>query len=81
MQTKPRHTVVIIPNDKRLEVSYYTSDLKLKEKEKKEYTSLVIQLHDCHSSIKIPKSKVKSADDIEAIVHRTVINARGHLCD
>lgn len=81
MQTKPRHTVVIIPNDKKLEVSYYTSDLKLKEEEKKEYTTLVIQLHDCHSSIKIPKAKVKRADDMEAIVHRRVINARGHLCD
>ena len=50
MQTKPRHTVVVIPNDKKLEVSYYCSDLKLKEKEKKDFTDLIIQLHDCHSS-------------------------------
>lgn len=79
MQTKPRHTVVVIPNDKKLEVSYYCSDLKLKEKEKKNFTELVIQLHDCHSSIKIPKAK--DTHDIEALVQKTVINARGHLCD
>ena len=81
MQTKPRHTVVVIPNDKKLEVSYYCSDLKLKEKEKKDFTDLIIQLHDCHSSIKIPKAKIKNPDVVEAIVQKTVINARGHLCD
>jgi hypothetical protein len=81
MQTKPRHTVVVIPNDKKLEVSYYCSDLKLKEKEKKDFTDLIIQLHDCHSSIKIPKAKIKDPDVVEAIVQKTVINARGHLCD
>ncbi|MDB5198244.1 MAG: hypothetical protein JWO92_207 [Chitinophagaceae bacterium] len=81
MRTKSRHTVVIIPNNKKLEVSYYTSDLKLKEKEKKDFTDLIIQLHDCHSSIKISKEKIKDAGDVEAIVQKTVINARGHLCD
>lgn len=81
MRTKSRHTVVVIPNDKKLEVSYYTSDNKLKEKEKKDYTDLIIQLHDCHSSIKIPRAKIKDAEDVEKIVQRTVINARGHLCD
>ncbi len=81
MRTKPRHTVVMIPNDKRLEVSYYCSDNKINEQEKEDYTNLIIQLHDCHSSIKIPKSKVKSALVIESIVQKTVINARGHLCD
>ena len=81
MQTKPRHTVVVIPNDKKLEVSYYCSDLKLKEKEKKDFTDLIIQLYDCHASIKIPKAKIKNRDVVEAIVQKTVINARGHLCD
>lgn len=81
MQTKPKDTVVIIPNDKRLHVSYYCSDVKLKEKEKNKFTNLVIQLDDCHSSIKIPKEKVKEPGTVEALVHRTVINARGHLCD
>ena len=81
MQTKPRHTVVVIPNEKRLEVSYYTSDRKMKEKENKDFIDLVIQLHDCHSSIKIHKAKAKDPDGVEAIVQKTVINARGHLCD
>jgi hypothetical protein len=81
MRTKSRHTVVVIPNDKKLEVSYYCSDQKLKEKEKKSYTDLIIQLHDCHSAIKISKEKIKNPEEIEAIVQKTVINARGHLCD
>ena len=81
MQTKARHTVVTIPNDKKLEVSYYTSDGQLTEKEKKDFTDLIIQLQDCHSSIKIHRKKAKDPDDVEAIVQKTVINARGHLCD
>ena len=81
MKTKPQHTVVVIPNDSKLEVSYYCSDTKLKEKEKKNFTDLIIQLHDCHSSIKIPKSKVNDPGDLEALVQKTVINAKGHLCD
>lgn len=81
MQTKARHTVVTIPNDKRLEVSYYTTDRQLTEKEKKDFTDLIIQLQDCHSSIKIHRKKAKDPDDVEAIVQKTVINARGHLCD
>ncbi len=81
MQTRPKHTVVVIPNNSKLEVSYYCSDKKLKEKEKKDFTDLIIQLHDCHSSIKIPKSKIKDENDLEAIVQKRVINARGHLCD
>lgn len=81
METKPKDTVVIIPNDKRLHVSYYCSDRKLNEKEKDKFTILVIQLDDCHSSIKIPKEKVKERGVVEALVHKTVINARGHLCD
>ena len=72
MQTKPRHTVVVIPNDKKLEVSYYCSDLKLKEKEKKDFTDLIIQLHDCHSSIKISRSKVKDPGNVEAIASGTL---------
>jgi len=81
MQTKPRHTVVTIPNDIKLEVSYYTSDRQLTEKEKKEFTDLIIQLQDCHSFVKIHRKKVTDPEDVEAIVQKTVINARGHLCD
>jgi hypothetical protein len=81
MRTKSKHTVVVIPNEKKLEVSYYISDNKLSEKEKKQLTNLVIQLHDCHSSIKIPRTKIKDAEAVESLVQKTVINARGHLCD
>ncbi len=81
MQTKPRHSIVIIPSDKKLEVTYYCSDVKVKEKERKDFADLIIQLHDCHSSIKISKSKIKHPANVEAIVQKTIINARGHLCD
>ncbi len=81
MRTKAKHTVVVIPNDRKLEVSYYCSDQKLKEKEKKAFTDLIIQLYDCHSAIKISKEKIKNPEEIEAIVQKRVINARGHLCD
>lgn len=81
MRTKARHTIVQIPNEKKLEVSYYTSDVKVKDKEKMDFTDLIIQLHDCHSSVKILKAKIKDPQQIEAVVQKTVINARGHLCD
>ena len=78
MQTKPMHTIVVIPNNKKLDVSYYCSDRKVKEKEKNDFSDLIIQLHDCHSAIKISKTNIK---DVEAIVQKTVINARWYLCD
>ncbi len=81
MHTKQKHTVVVIPNDSKIEVSYYCSDKKIKEKEKKNYTDLIIQLHDCHSSVKISRSKVDDSNHLEALVQKIVINARGHLCD
>lgn len=81
MQTKLKHTVVVIPNNKKLEVSYYCSDKKLKQKEKENFIDLFIQFHDCHSSIKIAKTKAKDENGLEATVQKTVINARGHLCD
>ena len=81
MQTKPMHTIVVIPNNNKLEITYYCSDTKLREKEKGNFTNLVMQLHDCHSYVKISRSKVKDAGAIEALVQRTIINARGHLCD
>lgn len=81
MKTITTQTIVVIPNNKKLEISYYCSDTKLSEKEKEKLTNLIIQLHDCHSSIKIPRSKINNADAVEAIVQKTVINARGHLCD
>ena len=78
MQTKPMHTIVVIPNNKKLDVSYYCSDTKVKQKEKNDFADLIIQLHDCHSAIKISKTKM---EDVEAIVQKTVINARWYLCD
>lgn len=81
MKTTPTQTVVVIPNNQKLEITYYCSNKKLREKEKEDYTNLIMQLHDCHTYIKIPRSKVKNPAAIEALVQKTIINARGHLCD
>lgn len=80
MQTRPKHTVVVIPNEDKLEVSYFLSDKKVKEKEKKNYIDLIIQLHDCHSTFRIDRSILKNADAVEAMVQQRVINVKGHLC-
>ena len=80
METKPRHTTVLMPDDSHLDVTYYCSDAKLKEKEKQQLTQLFIQLHDCISAIKIEKSTCKKKDELEHIVHNKVINEKGHLC-
>ena len=78
MQTKPRNTIVLMPNDTLLEVTYYCTDANLKEKEK--LTQLIIQLHDCICARKIEKSISRKKNELETIVHNKVINAKGHLC-
>ncbi len=80
MQTKPMFTVVVIPNEDKLEVSYFCSDNRLQEKDKKDYTNLIIQLHDCHCTYRISKKACTDKKELEHIVHNTVINAKGHLC-
>ena len=80
MQPKSRNTIVLMPDDSHLEVIYYCTDGKLKEKEKEKLTQLFIQLHDCISTMKIEKSISKNKHELEHIVHAKVINAKGHLC-
>lgn len=80
MQTKQKHTIVVMPDNKKLDVSYYCSN-GIAKNGNQSMVNLVIQLDDCHSSIKIPKTKVKDQNELESIVQKTVINARGHLCD
>ncbi len=80
MQTRHKQTVVVIPNDDKVEVSYFCTDNKLKEKEKEKYIELIIQLHDCHFAKKILKTTLENPKEVEALVQRTVINSKGHLC-
>jgi hypothetical protein len=80
MQTRPRHTVVILPDNTSLEVSYFCTDIKLNEQDKVKFVDLVVQLHDCHCSYKIDKSIVNNTRSLENLIHKTVINAKGHLC-
>lgn len=72
--------MVLMPNDNLLEVTYYCTDAKLIEEEKENLTQLIIQLDDCICSMKIEKSISKEKNQLEAMVHNKVINARGHLC-
>jgi hypothetical protein len=80
MHTKSRETIVVIPNEEKLEVTFYCSDNKLSEGEKIKYIELFIQVHDCQYEKKIPKSFAKNDGQVEEIVQKTVINAKGHLC-
>jgi len=80
MQTKPKHTVVVLPNETKVEVSYFCTDKKLKEKDKPGFIDLIVQLHDCHCIYKIKRILLNDAKMLESLVQKTVINAKGHLC-
>lgn len=72
--------MVDMPDQSRLDVSYYYTDAKLPEDEKEKFTELVLQLHDCHYRKKVSKNLISKKSDVEHFVERTVINAKGHLC-
>jgi hypothetical protein len=80
MNTKSRETIVVIPNDNKLQATFYCSDNQLTEKEKRKFIELFIQVHDCHYEKKIPRSIVTNQNQVEELVQKTVINANGHLC-
>lgn len=80
MQTRSKNTVVVLPDNTSLEVSYFCADTKLQENDKVRFTNLIVQLHDCHCSYKIEKTLLKNLSLLENLVHKTVINAKGHLC-
>jgi len=80
METPPKNTIVFMPNDSLMEVTYYCSDARLKEDEKVILTQLIIQFDDCVCSMKIDRSFSSNKNTLERIVHNKVINAKGHLC-
>jgi len=80
METADFMTLVEMPDQTRLEVVYYCKDNNLKEGEKNKFTQLYIQLHDCICTMKIEKSIVKNAGEMERLVQNKVIIERGHLC-
>lgn len=80
MPVKSYSTLVIMPDNSTLEVSYYCMDKKLSEKERENQTQLYIQLHDCICSISIERSICKQPEVLERIVHNKVLNTKGHLC-
>ncbi|MEO7802173.1 MAG: hypothetical protein ABIR81_09245 [Ginsengibacter sp.] len=80
MKTSPKHIMVDMPNQSRLDVSYYCSDTRLPEDEKEKFTELILQLHNCHCRKKVTKAAVSKKNDVEHLVEKMVINAKGHLC-
>ncbi|MEO6948167.1 MAG: hypothetical protein ABI123_00950 [Ginsengibacter sp.] len=80
MQTRPRYTTVLMPDDKILEVTYYCNDKNLEKDQKEFFTSLIIQLDDCICNMKIEKHLCKNPGALEKIIHNKVINTKGHLC-
>lgn len=81
MYTKPRHTIVILPDANIVEVSYYCSDKQLKHEEKSDHTKLFIQLDDCICTMMINKNFLRENYLIESIVHDKVIYEKGDLCE
>lgn len=80
MQSRPVHIHILMPDDSTIDVSYYCSDEKLPSYEKKKFTQLYIQLHDCICVEKIGKHVSTKVNELESIVHNKVIIAKGHLC-
>lgn len=80
MANKPYTTIVVMPDNSNIEVTYYCNDNKLNKTEKAKLTQLHIQLHDCLCTLKIEKSICKNPDQLEMIVHNKVIHTKGHLC-
>ena len=80
METESNTIHVIMPDDSKLEVTYYCKDTKLREGEKEKLTQLYIQLHDCICTMKIEKSICAKSAELERIVHNKVIHERDHLC-
>ncbi len=80
METRTRKTIVLMPDDRLLEVSYYCSDSRLNENEKSAVTQLIIQLDDCNCSMKIDRLFSANKNTLERIVQNKVIHAKGHLC-
>jgi hypothetical protein len=80
MKSSPKHIMVDMPDSSRLNVSYYFSDARLPADDKEKFTELILQLHDCHCRKKVLKKSVAKKSDVEHIVEKTVINAKGHLC-
>ena len=77
MADKSYNTVVIMPDNSRLEVHYYCKNDKLKSSKR---TKLFIQLHDCICTLDIESSLRDKPSALESLVHNKVINTRGHLC-
>ncbi len=80
MQTETNTTIVAMPNDSILEVTYYCADTRLNKGEKETPMQLFIQLRDCICTMNIEKSITRKSCELERLVHNKVIHEKGYLC-
>ena len=80
MQTRSNTTVVVMPDNSQLEVTYYCTVDRLRGKEKEKQVQLFIQLHDCICTLKIEKGICDKPAQLEKIVHNKVINTKEYTC-
>lgn len=80
MQSRPKNIQVLMPDNRILDVCYYFNDSKIPDHEKEEITKLFIQLDNCVFTMKIEKSICRNHCAVEQLVHKKVINEKGHLC-
>jgi hypothetical protein len=78
MQNQSGRIIVVIPNDEKIEVSYYCDDKEVNSGGAKSFSNVFIQMDDCHTSIKISREKLSRRQLLEAAVERKVINSKGH---
>jgi len=81
MQKQPERTVVVTPDNKKIEVSFYCNDINPLKGDKKEFSDVIIQMEDCHTSIKVPLDITVRRKLLEAAVQKKVINDLEYLCD
>ena len=78
MPGKSFATIVVLPDDSHLEVTYYYLNSSLGSKEKQ--AELFIQLHDGVCALMVEKTICQQPHQLEKIVHNKVINTKEHLC-
>ena len=80
MQTRSNNTIVAMPDNSHMEVTYYCMDSLLTTQEKQHHIRLFIQLHDSFCTLKIEKEYCSNQSQLESIVHNKVINTKGFIC-
>ena len=79
MQSLPSRIHVLMPDDSMAEITFYCTDVRLSQEQKKDFTQLYIQLHDCLCIQTIRRSISTEIGELERLIHNKVISAKSHL--